>query len=62
MSGELNRLKEAHAAWVAEKPSERKGKLLTEEEAREIARRAAELQRRRVAATPLGQQKYEHFT
>ena len=58
MSGELERLKEAHAAWVAEKPAERRGKLLTNEEAAEIARRAQQMQRT-IAA---GEQKFEHFT
>ena len=58
MPGELSKLKAALAAWIAEKPGERRGKLLTDEEAREIARRAKELQRT-IAA---GEQKFEHFT
>jgi hypothetical protein len=58
MSGELNRMKEAYAAWVSEKPAERRGKLLTDEEAREIARRAQEMQKRITA----GQQKFESLT
>lgn len=45
MSTELNRLKEAFRAWVAEDPAERDGKLLTRDQADEIVRRADKLQR-----------------
>ena len=58
MSGELNRLKTALNEWIAENPNERRGKLLTDDEAREIARRAKELQR----TIAVGEHKFEHFT
>lgn len=55
---ELNRLKEAFRAWVAEDPAQRDGKLLTRDQADEIARRASKLQRQIDA----GPQQFEHFT
>ena len=55
---ELSRLKAALNDWIAENPSERRGKLLTDDEVREIADRAKELQR----TSAVGEHKFEHFT